>query len=61
MADFHLWPRDSLVKFATEATAKLIEQTDEIAALRVKLMRIEVKTELAKPATPDTVTPNQSE
>ena len=34
MADFHLWSKDTLVKFAGEATAKLEAQDKEIVQLR---------------------------
>lgn len=34
MADFHLWQKETLVKFAEDATAKLAAQEREIAALQ---------------------------
>jgi hypothetical protein len=34
MAEFHLWSKDSLVRFAEEATAKLEAQSREIVQLQ---------------------------
>lgn len=55
MAEFHLWSKANLLKFAEDAAAALQTKDDEIAALRVKLLRYEVKETLAKPVAPDTV------
>lgn len=55
MTDFHLWSKESLVKFVEEAIPRLLAQEDEIAELKVKLLRAQVAQELAKPVTLDTV------
>lgn len=58
MADFHLWSKDSLVKFAEEATARLLTQQQQIDELLREKLRRDVQDELAKPATSDTVKPS---
>ena len=60
MADFHLWSKDSLVRFAEEATARLLAQEQQIDALLREKLRRDVQDELAKPATSDTVDPSNT-
>ncbi len=55
VADFHLWSKATLVEFATEAAAKLATQEETIAGLKVQLLRLTVKSELAQSASPDTL------
>jgi len=55
MADFHLWQRENLIKFAEEASLTLLKQADTIAELRMQLLRAQVKQELAEPVSPDTL------
>lgn len=55
MADFHLWSRANLEKFAEEASAELLRKDETIAQLGVQLLRAQVKQELAEPVSPDTL------
>lgn len=56
MADFNLWSKESLVRFAEEASARLLAQEDLITELRVSLNRLEVTILLASPVATDTLT-----
>lgn len=55
MADFHLWTKANLVSFAETASAKLLECDETINRLRLQILRIEVKKELAESGSDDTV------
>lgn len=59
-ADFYLWSKDSLVRFAEESTAKLLAQEKQIDELLREKLRHDVQDELAKPATSDTVSPSDT-
>ncbi len=58
MASFHLWSKESLVRFAEDATARLLTQEDTIAQLKVSLNRLEVQIALAQPVPTDTLSPH---
>ncbi len=58
MASFHLWSKESLVRFAEDATARLLEHGDTIAQLKVSLNRLEVQIALAQPVPTDTLPPH---
>lgn len=60
MADFHLWSKDSLVRFAEEASAKLLAQEQQIDALLREKLRRDVEDDLRELATPDTVNPSNT-
>jgi hypothetical protein len=60
MADFHLWSKESLVRFAEEAAVKMLAQEKQIDDLLREKLRHDVQDELAKPATSDTVNPSST-
>lgn len=52
---FHLWSKETLVKFAEEALIKLEAQDDTIAELQVQVNRMQVQIQLAQSVAPDTL------
>jgi hypothetical protein len=55
MADFHLWSKENLVKFAEDAAERLQQNEDTITRLRLQILRDEVKKELAEAVSRDTI------
>ena len=39
--NFHTWSHQNLANFATEAYAKLVEQSEEIEQLKLKILELE--------------------
>ena len=63
MAEFHLWSKETLVKFAGDATERIASQDARIAELKETIQNVLLawRSEVAKHGASDTLTPPTKE